>query len=42
MKIAIEDSSVIEAISKIAKTENRTPENMVETVLKDFIGDYNG
>ena len=40
--LKIESKKVYEAISEIAKKENRTPDNMAETILRDYIGDYNG
>lgn len=40
--IEVTNVKVISAIEEIAALENRTPENMVETILLDHIKDYNG
>ena len=40
--LTINNEGLAEAISEIAIKENRTPENMAETLLLDFVKDYNG
>lgn len=40
--ITIKNKTLIASIQEIASLENRTPENMVETILLDHIKDYTG
>ncbi len=40
--IEINNRELSESLSEIAKRENRTISNMAETVLLDFVRDYNG